>query len=123
MAKQITDMKTWLLDSEGKIYRYVIYRRMFTPYEQEHAFSDESQYEDIHFTFGFIEDAIELGGGEWLLGFRKIDGDEVYDEIEYCRLSEIRLSYFDCDQKGIIKDTSDAPDMEEAEELIVETTN
>ena len=25
--------------------------------------------------------------------------------------------------EGIIKDTSDAPDMEEAEELIIETTN
>lgn len=98
MAKQITDMETWLLDNEGKIFRYVIYRRMFTPYEQEQAFTDESQYEDTHFTFGFIEEAIELGGGEWLLGFRKVYDGEVYDEIEYCRLSEIRLSCFDCDQ-------------------------
>lgn len=108
MAKQITDMETWLLDNEGKIFRYVIYRRMFTPYEQEHAFSDESQYEDYHFTFGFIEEAIDLGGGEWLLGFRKVNEDgEIFEEIEYCRLSEIRLSCFDCDQDMFTKEDGD----------------
>lgn len=98
MTKQITDMETWLLDNEGKIFRYAIYRRMFTPYEQEHAFSDESQYEDCNFTFGLIEEAIDLGD-EWLLGFRKIYDGEVCDEVEYCRMGEIRLSCFDCDQK------------------------
>lgn len=98
MAKQITDMETWLLDNEGKIFRYVIYRRMFTPYEQEQAFTDESHYEDYHFTLGFIEEAIDLGDGEWLLGFRKIIDGEVLEEIEYCRLSEIRLSCFGYDQ-------------------------
>lgn len=98
MAKQITDMETWLLDNEGRIFRYVIYRRMFTPYEQEQAFSDESQYEDYHFTLAFIEEAIDLGSGEWLFGFRRIIEGEISNEIEYCRLSEIRLSCFDCDQ-------------------------
>lgn len=98
MAKQITDMETWLLDNESKIFRYVIYRRLFTPYEQEQAFSDESQYEDNSYTFGLIEEAIDLGGGEWLLGFRKLCDGEVCGEIEYCKLSEIRLSCFDCDQ-------------------------
>lgn len=39
MTKQITDIETWLLDNEGRIFRYVIYRRMFTPYEQKHAFN------------------------------------------------------------------------------------
>lgn len=99
MTKQITDIETWLLDNEGRIFRYVIYRRMFTPYEQQHAFSDESLYEDYNYSFGYIEEAIELGNSEWLLGFRKVDDDgEPLDEIEYCRLSEIRLSCFDCDQ-------------------------
>ena len=92
------DMKTWLLNNKGKIFRYVIYRRMFTPYEQKSAFVDESQFEDTHFTIGFIEEAIDLNG-EWLLGFRKIDEDnEISDEVEFCRLTEIRLSCFDSDQ-------------------------
>ena len=112
MAKQITDMETWLLDNEGRIFRYVIYRRMFTPYEQERAFSDESQYEDYHFTFGFIEEAIDLGGGEWLLGFRKIIDGDTCDEIEYCRLSEIRLSCFDCDQDMFTEDDDEDGDYE-----------
>ena len=104
MAKQITDMETWLLDNEGRIFRYVIYRRMFTPYEQERAFSDESQYEDYHFTFGFIEEAIDLGGGEWLLGFRKIIDGETSDEI--------RLSCFDCDQDMFIEKDDEEGDYE-----------
>lgn len=110
MAKQITDMDAWLLNNEGKIFRYVIYRRMFTPYEQEMAFADESQYEDTHFNLGFIEEVINLGGGEWLLGFRKIYDDEVYSELEYCRLSEIRLSCFDCDQNMFDKEEDGGSD-------------
>ena len=67
-----TDMETWFLDNSDRIYRFVVYKKLFTPYEQDKKFSDESQFEDTHYRFGFIEEAIELGQGEWLLGFREV---------------------------------------------------
>ena len=69
----ITDLETFMLDNDDRIYRYVVYRRMFTPYEQEEKFQDESFYEDDHYTFARLNEAVELGNGEWLLGFRVID--------------------------------------------------
>lgn len=102
MQRTITDLETWLLDNDERIYRFLVYRRIYTPYEQEHSFSDESFYEDDTYNFGYIQEAIDLGNGDWLLGFRMIAADmvpaELLDTIEYYRLSEIRLSYFEYDQ-------------------------
>lgn len=93
-----TDMETWWLDNHDRIYRFVVYKKLFTPYEQDKKFSDESQFEDNHFRFGFIEEAIELGQGEWLLGFREVIEGEVCSYISYFKLSDIQLSYFEQDQ-------------------------
>lgn len=99
MARIITDLETWLLDEGDKLYRFLVYKRLFTPYEQNHAFMDESVYEDHHYSLCRIEQAIDLGGGEWLLGLRQVDEDsgEDYEMVEYYRLSEIRLARFDKD--------------------------
>ena len=101
MPKNITDIETWLTDlEEGTLFRYGVYRRMFTPYEMQKAFSDESVYEDDHYSLCLIEDAVDLGGGEWLLGLRDVDySGEIYQVKHYFKLSEIRLSYFDIDQQ------------------------
>ena len=93
-----TDMETWFLDNSDRIYRFVVYKKLFTPYEQDKKFMDESQFEDAHYRFGFIEEAIELGNGEWLLGFREVVEEEVCDYIRYFKLSDIQLSYFEQDQ-------------------------
>ena len=93
-----TDMETWFCDNSDRIYRFVVYKKLFTPYEQDKKFSDESQFEDNHFRFGFIEEAIELGQGEWLLGFREVIEGEVCSYISYFKLSDIQLSYFEQDQ-------------------------
>lgn len=101
MASQITDMLTWLLDNDDQIYRYLIYKKVFTPYEQQKAYMDESEYEDGgHYVLCKIEEAIDLGNGDWLLGLRTISDDGmVYGTTNYVRLNEIRLSRFDNDQK------------------------
>jgi len=91
-------METWFCDNSDRIYRFVVYKKLFTPYEQEHKFMDESQFEDIHYRFAFIEEAVELGNGEWLLGFREIIDGEVCKYIHYYKLSDIQLSYFEQDQ-------------------------
>lgn len=75
--------------------------RAFTPYEQQQAFSDETVYEDNYYCCCRIEEAIDLGNGEWLLGLRILDEDlENTRAIEYFKLSEIRLSLIDDDQEG-----------------------
>ena len=71
------DFETFLLDNDNRIYSYLVYKRMFTPYEQQQAFSDESQFEDgAHFTTAMIREAIPLGNGDWLLGMENIFEDE-----------------------------------------------
>jgi len=95
MARQITDMETWLIDNDDRIFRYLVYRRMFTPYEQQRAFVDESQFESNHYTLAKIEEAIDLGNGDWLLGLRMIIDDEECSFINYHRLSDIRLEFVD----------------------------
>lgn len=99
MADSFGDIYTWLHDvGEDKLFRFVVYRRIFTPYEQEQKFSDESQYEDTHFTFGYIKELINLENGDYLIGFNICDDDgSELGVIEYYRLSEIRLSCFDVD--------------------------
>lgn len=99
MAKIITDMETWLTDYSDRIYRYLVYKKMFTPYEEREAFSDESVYESNHYQLCQIEEAIDIGNGDWLLGLRNIDDDgQVFGQMVYLRLSEIRLEFFDRDQ-------------------------
>ena len=69
---------------------------MFTPYEQQRAFEDETIFEDDYYTLAKITEAIDLGNGEWLLGFTRVDGDtlRINQYTEYYKLSEIKLSYF-----------------------------
>lgn len=99
--KCITDMETWLLGYGDRVYRYLVYRKVYTPYEEQQAFSDESQYEDSHYTTCRIEEAIDLGSGEWLLGLMELDEDlEDTGVVTYLKLSEIRLVRFEEDSHG-----------------------
>lgn len=100
MVKQITDMETWLLDNDNRLFRYRVYRRMFTPYEQEKKYMDQSDFESDYHQFGYIEEAIDLGDGEWYLGIREVFDDLVMDFLTYYYLSEIRLEYSESDQDG-----------------------
>jgi hypothetical protein len=85
-------METWLHDNSGQVFIYWVYRKMFTPYEQAQQFSDETPFEDTTGTSAFLESAIDLGNGDWLLGFREIFDDEVSNCISYHRLSDISLT-------------------------------
>lgn len=114
MRKFITDMETWLLDCGDRVYRYFVYKKIFTPYEQQHAFEDESVYEDCHYELCQIEEAIDLGNGDWMLGLRAVGEEgEVYGHIQYYRLSEIRLALFDNDQKLELHSTYNEEDDED----------
>ena len=116
----ITDLETFMLDNaEDRIFRFLVHRKIFTPYEQEEKFPDESVYEDGgYFKFGRLEEAIDLGYGEWLLGFKMVDDCtwESFDTIEYYKLSDIRISYF-YDEKKIKDEFYDEEDDESSDSL------
>ena len=81
---------------EGQIFRYLIYRRMFTPREQEEMYIDESVYEDSHMSTGILREVTRLPDNDFLLGFATVsedyaEGIELECGIEYVKLSEIRL--------------------------------
>lgn len=94
----ITDMETWMLDFSDRIYRFQVYKKLFTPYEQSMKFMDETQFEDNQYRIGYIKEAIDLGNGKWILGFREIIDGDVCEYISYFRFDDIQLSCFDSDQ-------------------------
>lgn len=89
------NIKDFLKAHEGEVFRYLVYRRLFTPYEQKECFMDESVYEDYHYSTGIIVDCVSLDD-DFLLGFEGVDDTEPdnivrFGHIEYYKLSEIRL--------------------------------
>ena len=113
MNRKVTDINSWIKYSDpDTVYRYLVYKRMFTPYEQKQEFVDESQYEDAHYAMCQIEEAIDMNG-DWLLGLRTIGDDGiVYKMVHYYRLSEIRLAKFDEDQELQLHEEDDLEWME-----------
>ena len=71
------------------IFRVWQYKRMFTPYEQEQKFSDESEYVNVECDHIRILDVITLPDGDLLLATTYAYGDGEY--ISYYKLSEISL--------------------------------
>lgn len=75
-----------------------MYKRIFTPLEQEQKYIDQGEYEDYHAKLGIIREAIVLPDYDLLLGFY-IPGTETADEedefkhLDYYKLSEIRMEY------------------------------
>lgn len=92
-----TDLTTWLLDNSDRLYRYWIYKRMWTPYEQEQKFTDESIYQDDECCFGRIVEAVELPDGDVLLGFADPDCSS-FEYVSYYKLSDIEIAYCERDQ-------------------------
>ena len=92
MADSWGDIHTWLSDvGEDRVFRLWVFKKMFTPYEQDEKFSDESVYEDDVCKYVMIKELIELPDGDLLIGFQDADSDNLY--LEYFKLSEIRLDY------------------------------
>ena len=98
MAKFFGDLETWLLDEGDRLYRYLVYKKKFTPYEEQNAFKVQSVYESSYYSLCKIEEAVNLGD-DWLLGLREINDDgKICNLIHFYKFSEIQLSLFDEDQ-------------------------
>ena len=100
----MTDFETWVLDNSDRVYRYWIYKRMFTPYELDGKFVDESEFVTTACSFGMIREAIELPDGDILLGFIDPEdyntGRDLY--VAYHKLSEIKLAFSPSDQEAFV---------------------
>lgn len=109
MAYSWGDIHTWLSDeAEDRVFRMWVFKRMFTPYEQEEKFTDESVYEDDTCKFVMIKEIIELADGDYLIGFQDADdadSDNLY--LEYYKLSEIRLDYCQSDKERLEDESLD----------------
>ena len=71
------------------VFRLWQYKRMFTPYEQDEKFMDESQYVNVECDYIRILDVINLPDGDLLLATTYAYGDGKC--INYYKLSEISL--------------------------------
>lgn len=99
-----TDMETWLHDVGGdRLFRFWVYKRMFTPEEVAKQWSDQSVFEDTHCNTGFIREVIDLGSGEWLLGIEPVYDELLYEtrNIEYYKLSDIHLEWWKKDMEEL----------------------
>ena len=94
------------LASEERVFRMWVFKKMFTPYEQDEKFSDESVYEDDVCKFVMIKELIELPDGDLLIGFQDADSDNLY--LEYYKLSEIRLDYCQSDKERLDDESVDS---------------
>jgi hypothetical protein len=106
----MTNFETWAMANSDRVFRYWVYRRMFTPYEQEQKFTDETVFEDNHCSYGTIREAVELPDGDVLIGFTDPFDDTVPEgslNIHYLRLSEIRLAYYPRDEAELREEDSD----------------
>lgn len=107
----MTDFDTFVLDNQDKIFRYYKYVRVWTPFELDKKYSDESIFENGGYAkFAYIRQAIELPDRDVLLKleithspeddilYQDEDNDRIYI---YEKLSDIVLEEYSADnEKG-----------------------
>jgi len=89
---------------QDDIFVFWVYRKVYTPYEQQKAFTDESIFESTYANYGHVVECVSLGGDNYLLGFRVVvDPEEsmtqFFDGITYYKLGDIRLELYQPTQK------------------------
>lgn len=90
----------WLEKNKEKLFRFEVYRRGYTPIEQDKKYMDQSQYEDM--ISGKILEGIELPDGDILLEVREYYDYEVSMTSVYIKLSEVKISMYDGDQEEYV---------------------
>ena len=93
--KTYKNLEEFFEANQNTVFRYWIYKKMFTPYEQENKFVDESIFTDPHAYFGRIQSIVSLQNGDYLLGILRTDND---DYVHYYKLSEIHIEFYEGDQ-------------------------
>lgn len=91
----ITDIGTWISDNKDKIYRVLIYKKMFTPLEVEKKYIDESEFTENSYTLVHIVEGIEVPNDVLLKML--IANTEEENKYIYKKLSDIQIEEFDFD--------------------------
>lgn len=107
----MNDFTEYIKSNPDQIYRFLIYRRMFTPYEMENKFIDDDEFIDSHYRFCKITNIFPVGD-DFILELDLYSNDYSYDADGDCfeclsrdehkmfkRLSEIELEIFDFDNR------------------------
>lgn len=92
------DFFSFLERNKDRIFRFWVYKRLFTPLEQEQKYIDQGEFEDYHAQTGVIKEAIILPDNDLLLAFYIISDTSVEEvdehrHLQYYKLSEIRMEY------------------------------
>ena len=106
----MTDMETFILDNQDKIFRWYKYKTVWTPFELDKKYSDESIFENGGYAnFCYIRQAIELPDGDVLLKLEDThspeddilytDEDENDKKFTYEKLSNIVLEEYSIDNE------------------------
>ena len=103
MSKYFDSIQSFAKNEDGsyRIFRFWVYRLVYTPYEIKQLFTDESIYEDTYARFGMIKEVVNLHD-DILLGFAEVyEGNDFEEDedtaITYYPLSRIVMSYYDKD--------------------------
>ena len=74
--KEYKNITEWLKDYEHKVFRMWKYKKMFTPYEMEQKFVDESVYESDACEYIIITKIIPISNDDYLL-VRALSGETI----------------------------------------------
>ena len=91
------DWETFMHDvGEERIFQMNVYKRLYTPYEIDKKFMDESIYEDSTYTSVIIRESVFIND-DIFLGLQVISDEDDLDQTEYSLvyyfLSDIHLDY------------------------------
>ena len=100
-----TNIGTWILNhEEGQIFRYLVYKKVYTPHEIKEAYSDETEFENGgYIRYARITNVIETVNDVLL----ELDELVMNDDYEfepagyktYRKLSDIQLYKYDEDNE------------------------
>ena len=101
----VMDLNDWIEKYKNTIFRMFEYKKIWTPYEMEQKFMDETEFKTDCSTLVKVKEAVTLPNGEVLLKLRDVDDEEDEDDDEnlhqaiyYWRnMKDIQLDQFDYD--------------------------
>ena len=96
-------MTDFLEKNGNRVIRFWVYKRLFTPLEQDKKYIDQGCFEDNESRVGVIREVITLPDNDLLLGIAELceDINDLLSDLrclEYFRLSELRISFFPRDE-------------------------
>lgn len=97
--QNVLSLNEWIDKYQNTIIRFLEYKKVWTPYELDRKFQDETEWKDIHYTFGYLREAVLLPDGDVLLKIQELNElDDDADKVYFWRkLSDIQITQFDYD--------------------------